>query len=280
MNKLSRTRTPAGPRWTYTRDERTFLLDADLDEMLAMDRERMREYCHDATVELELVVDGLPPVDNQDIWGAGVTYRRSREGRHEESRYAGVYTDVFAAERPELFFKAAGAEVVGNGGDVGIRHDSEFDAPEPEVAVVVNSRAEIVGYTIANDVTSRGIEGENPIYLPQAKIFTNSCALGPHIVPAWDVDGTGFEIAIRILRSGKEAFAGRTSTSQMTRSFEELVAWLYRSIDFPRGVVLMTGTGIVPDADFTLQDGDRIDIEVEMLGRLTNTVRRLVAREA
>jgi 2-dehydro-3-deoxy-D-arabinonate dehydratase len=214
----------------------------------------------------------LPPVDRQEVWAAGVTYLRSRDGRAEESAHASMYDLVYNAERPEVFFKATPERVVPPGAPVGIRADSGWDVPEPEIGLVVNSRAELFGYVAGNDVSSRSIEGENPLYLPQAKVYSRSCALGPGIVPAWERPDAPVRIAMQIERDGQVVFEGATSTADMRRSFGELVDWLFRAMDYPAGVVLLTGTGVVPGGDFTLREGDRIVVDVSEVGVLSNPV--------
>jgi 2-dehydro-3-deoxy-D-arabinonate dehydratase len=218
----------------------------------------------------------LPPLDRQEVWAAGVTYKRSKVAREEESASTGgsrFYDMVYSAARPELFFKAPASRVVGPGGTVRIRRDARWSVPEPEVALVISPTLHIVGYTIGNDMSSRDIEGENPLYLPQAKCYNGSCAIGPVITLA------GFlpplpEVTIRltIQREGKPAFEGTTTLDALKRPFEELVSWLGREMSFPDGAILMTGTGIVPSDDFTLAVGDEISIEVSGIGRLVNTV--------
>ncbi|HHY57045.1 MAG TPA: 2-hydroxyhepta-2,4-diene-1,7-dioate isomerase [Chloroflexi bacterium] len=216
----------------------------------------------------------LPPVDVQDVWAAGVTYERSRVARQEEARDGGdVYARVYTAERPELFFKARGAWVVGPDDAVGIRRDATWNVPEPELALVVNPALEIVGVTIGNDMSSRDIEGENPLYLPQAKIYARSCALGPAIVlgridSAWPET----RIAMQIARAGAVAYSGETHTGQIRRRPDELVAYLGRALSFPDGVVLLTGAGIVPTDDFTLAEGDVVSITIPVVGTLRNVV--------
>ena len=207
----------------------------------------------------------LPPIeDDQEVWASGVTYRRSLVEREAESIAADVYGRVYEAERPELFFKAAGWRVVGHGERIRVRKDSAWNVPEPELTLVINSAAEIVGYTAGNDVSSRSIEGENPLYLPQAKCYDGACALGPGIVLT--PDPGELPIAVSILRDGREAFAGAADTAQMKRSYGELVEHLVREMAFPHGGFLMTGTGIVPGHDFTLLAGDSVEIKV---GELT-----------
>lgn len=217
----------------------------------------------------------LPPVGRQEVWASGVTYYRSRSARMEESRDAGggsFYDRVYEAARPELFFKAAPYRVVGNGGDVRIRKDSGWDVPEPELTLLLNPEGAITGYTIGNDMSSRSIEGENPLYLPQAKSYDGSTALGPCLyLPDAPLPGDT-EISIAILRNGSEAFAGQVEISQIKRSFEELASWLYREMSFPYGCLLMTGTGIIPPNDFSLRAGDEIRITIPPIGTLTNTV--------
>jgi 2-dehydro-3-deoxy-D-arabinonate dehydratase len=216
----------------------------------------------------------LPPVDIQDIWAAGVTYERSRAARQEEAQDGGdVYARVYTAKRPEIFFKAQAPWVVGTYDAVGIRRDATWNVPEPELALVANPAMEIVGYTIGNDMSSRDIEGENPLYLPQAKIYTRSCALGPRLVlqpfrEAWPQ----VAIRIRIERDGQEVFAGSTSTRLIKRNPAELVEYLGRCLAFPNGAVLLTGTGVVPPEGFTLAAGDRITIGIDGAGELTNHV--------
>lgn len=214
----------------------------------------------------------LAPIDpGQEVWAAGVTYLRSRDGRIEEATDGSPYDRVYVAERPELFFKATGRRVSPAGDAVGVRADSTWDVPEPELGVVIDSRGEIFGFVPGNDASSRSIEGENLLYLPQAKVYTASCALGPEIVPAW-VAQPPFDIALTIVRGGDTVFEGSTSTDAMARTLPDLADWLFRGLDFPDGVVLLTGTGIVPGADFTLTPGDVVTIDIAGLGSLTNPV--------
>ncbi|HEX3654265.1 MAG TPA: fumarylacetoacetate hydrolase family protein [Pirellulales bacterium] len=216
----------------------------------------------------------LAPVDRQEIWAAGVTYRRSKSARMEESVGAAVFYDkVYEAERPELFFKANAWRVIGPGGPVRIRRDSRWNVPEPELALVLNSRLELVAFTIGNDMSSRDIEGENPLYLPQAKVYDGSCAMGPCMALAAAMppaDKIGIRLAIA--REGREVFAGQTSVGQMARSFADLIEYLGRDHSFPDGACLLTGTGIVPGADFTLAAGDVVRIEIDGIGELVNPV--------
>lgn len=213
----------------------------------------------------------LAPVDDQEVWASGVTYRRSLDARGEESTHASLYDHVYSSPRPELFLKATPGRVVGPGDPVGIRLDSAWNVPEPELALVLNSRLELFGLTIGNDMSSRSIEGENALFLPQAKFYDRSCAIGPQIVLA-GTHQAPFDIQLRVERDDGVVLEEKTSTSQMTRSFDELASWLGRATSFPNGVVLLTGTGIVPRADFTLHEDDLIRIRVDGLGELMNPV--------
>jgi 2-dehydro-3-deoxy-D-arabinonate dehydratase len=216
----------------------------------------------------------LPPIDEQEVWAAGVTYKRSQEARERESPGAARFYDlVYSAARPELFFKATPGRVVGPGGQVHIRRDSRWSVPEPELALVLSPRLQIVGYTIANDMSSRDIEGENPLYLPQAKVYDSACALGPVITLAEAMPSLE-QITLRmtIERQGEKVFEGSTALSAMKRTFAELVDWLGRENSFPHGAILLTGTGIIPPDEFTLAVGDLIAIDVTGIGRLTNRV--------
>lgn len=219
--------------------------------------------------------EALPPIGSQEVWAAGVTYFRSRSARMEESKSAGggsFYDRVYSAERPELFFKATAARVVGPGHAVRIRRDASWSVPEPELTLAVNPRGEIIGYTIGNDMSSRDIEGENPLYLPQAKVYDGSCAVGPGILLASDPLPASTGIRIDILRNGKAEFSGTTTLAEMKRTPQELVSYLYRECSFPTGCLLMTGTGIVPPDSFTLMSGDEICIEIDGIGTLRNPV--------
>jgi 2-dehydro-3-deoxy-D-arabinonate dehydratase len=216
----------------------------------------------------------LPPLDEQEVWAAGVTYKRSREARERESAGAARFYDlVYNAERPELFLKATPRRVVGPGAAVRIRRDSRWNVPEPELALVVSPSLKIVGYTIGNDMSSRDIEGENPLYLPQAKVYDGSCALGP-VVTLADGLPPPERVAIRltITRRGSVSFDGSTNLAAMKRSGEDLVSWLGRENTFPDGVILLTGTGIVPPDHFTLERGDEIAIDITDIGCLKNWV--------
>ena len=214
------------------------------------------------------------PVERQEVWAAGVTYLRSKAARMEESEFsATAYDRVYDAERPEIFFKALAHKVVPSGEPVGIRRDSTWNVPEPELALVLSSRGELVGYTIGNDMSSRSIEGENLLYLAQAKIYERSCALGPWItLGAPESAARAWTIALDIQRQGNSVFSGATSVGQIKRTFEDLAGFLFRSQTFPHGAVLLTGTGVVPDESFTLQPGDEVTIDISGIGRLQNPV--------
>lgn len=215
------------------------------------------------------------PMSGQELWASGVTYFRSKQGRQEESKSSGgadFYGRVYEAERPELFFKATRNRTVGSGGLVRIRKDSTWDVPEPELVLVMSSSGKIIGYSIGNDMSSRSIEGENPLYLPQAKTYDGCAAVGPCILVAEQPLPKDTKIELQINRDGKNVFAGDIEINQIKRGFEELAGFLFRECSFPNGALLMTGTGIVPDSSFTLQSGDEIVIHVAAIGTLTNKV--------
>ena len=218
----------------------------------------------------------LAPVDGlMEVWAAGVTYQRSEEARREEIGTPDVYSMVYNADRPEIFLKATPRRVVGPDGSVVVRSDSTWDVPEPELAIVVNAHAEIVGYTIGDDVSSRSIEGENPLYLPQAKLYHGACAIGPGITPAWEVpDPYDLAIWMAIERDNEVIWEGETRTSGLKRRLEELVSYLFREDDFPDGAIISTGTALVPDSPFTLEAGDTVEIAIDRLGALRTTVAR------
>ena len=219
--------------------------------------------------------DLLPPIGSQEVWAAGVTYYRSRSARMVEASEAGggdFYDRVYSAERPELFFKAAPHRVVGHRRGVRIRSDSRWNVPEPELTVCVSAAGKIVGLTIGNDMSSRDIEGENPLYLPQAKVYDGCCALGPCILLTRDPLPDSTEIGMTIHRDATEVFSGSTRLEQMKRKPLELIEYLFRDNSFPAGCFLLTGTGVVPPNDFTLQSGDEIRIRIEPIGTLKNTV--------
>jgi 2-dehydro-3-deoxy-D-arabinonate dehydratase len=236
---------------------------------------RLSRLAEGARSEGDLLSDGvLPPVGGQEIWAAGVTYYRSKVGRQEESKSAGggdFYARVYEAKRPELFFKSPAYRAVGHGDKVRIRKDSTWDVPEPELTLVISSSGKIVGYTIGNDMSSRSIEGENPLYLPQAKCYDKSASVGPCIFVTDKPLPEDTSITLEIFRD-KKVFEGRTGINQIKRSFEELVSYLYMETSFPKGCLLMTGTGIVPPNDFTLRKNDEIRITIDSIGTLTNSV--------
>lgn len=217
----------------------------------------------------------LAPIGQQEVWAAGVTYYRSRSARIEESKDAGggdFYDRVYSAERPELFFKAVGHKVVGPNGSVRIRKDATWSVPEPELTLLVNPRQEIIGYTIGNDMSSRDIEGVNPLYLPQAKVYDQSCSLGPGIVIQREMLPVATGIQLEIIRSGEVQFSAKTTLADLKRSPQTLVEYLFRDQSFPYGCFLLTGTGIVPPDSFALQIDDEIRISIDTIGTLVNTV--------
>jgi len=219
----------------------------------------------------------LAPIESQEVWAAGVTYYRSRSARMEESKSAGggnFYDRVYAAERPELFFKATAHRVSGHGENVRIRRDANWSVPEPELTLLINRRAKIVGYTVGNDMSSRDIEAENPLYLPQAKVYDGSCALGPCVLVTPNPLPASTPIHLQILRRDAVEFAGSTSLAELKREPKSLVEFLFRDHTFPRGAFLMTGTGVVPPDSFTLQIGDQIRITIDPIGTLENIVVR------
>ncbi|MDB4982054.1 MAG: putative 2-hydroxyhepta-2,4-diene,7-dioate isomerase [Myxococcales bacterium] len=221
------------------------------------------------------VTTALAPIGRQEVWAAGVTYYRSRDARMEESQDAAggdFYARVYEAARPELFFKSSPHRVVGPGGAVRLRADARWNVPEPELTLAVSAAGRIFGFTVGNDMSSRDIEGENPLYLPQAKVYDGSCALGPGIALGDTPPGPATAIRLAIARGGRDVFTGETTLAQLKRRPAELVEYLFRDNSFPDGVFLMTGTGIVPPNDFTLAGGDEIRIEIEGVGHLVNTV--------
>lgn len=250
-------------------------------DVLAQPRAAMREQLKklpfeqlQATPHTEVTLH--KPIDTQEVWCCGVTYLRSRDARMEESSEQSVYDRVYGAERPEIFFKGMANRVVGPGETIAIRGDSDWNVPEPELALVVNAGGEIVGYTIGNDVSSRSIEGENPLYLPQAKVYKDACSLGPVVVLADEVaDAKNLAIRMTITRDGAEVFAGETNINQLARPMEELVQYLWRVNEFPAGAFILTGTGIVPPSEFTLLAGDTVAITIDGIGTLENPVRAI-----
>jgi len=216
----------------------------------------------------------LAPIDRQEVWAAGVTYKRSQVARMDESESgASHYDRVYTADRPELFFKATPSRVSGPGEPVRVRYDSQWSVPEPELALVISPDMKLVGFTIGNDMSARDIEGENPLYLPQAKLYTQCCALGPSVwVPEEPLDRAATNIALTVERNEKTVFHGDTNLGQFNREFEDLIGWLGRENQFPAGAILLTGTGIVPPDEFTLEDGDVVSIDVSGIGTLSNPV--------
>jgi 2-dehydro-3-deoxy-D-arabinonate dehydratase len=259
---LTRHQTYAGPRWAV--DGKFLPAGLNLGTLLAVPKAQLTALLQSLPVGEEASGDLLPPLEaTQEVWACGVTYLKSRDARMEESKTsASVYDKVYDAERPEIFFKSTGWRAVGHNAAIRIRKDSAWNVPEPEMTLVVNAFGEIVGFTVGNDVSSRDIEGENPLYLPQAKSYSGSCAVGPGIHLA-DVDELrDLPIHLVIERGGETIFDDTAATSQMKRTPEELVAYLYRELNFPHGVLLMTGTCLVPGGDFTLKEGDVVCISV------------------
>jgi 2-dehydro-3-deoxy-D-arabinonate dehydratase len=258
---LSRHQSAAGPRWAL--EGRYLPAGFTLEQLLEISIVDVRSFLEDLGSEGPAEDPLLPPVEPaHEVWASGVTYLQSREARELESTDADAYQRVYDAERPELFFKALGWRVVGHGNRVRVREDSRWNVPEPELVLVVNSGMEIVGYTAGNDVSSRDIEGENTLYLPQAKVYDGACSLGPGIVISDPHSMRGLRITMSIRRGDALVFEHETDTSQMKRSTEELASYLGKELAFPGGVFLMTGTGIVPEEDFTLETGDLVGISV------------------
>jgi 2-dehydro-3-deoxy-D-arabinonate dehydratase len=284
---IVRFRTASGEVHTGVTDQygRLHALGTSLADLLGQSVADLRRSVEAATSRPGADAAGSPlaPIDGgTEVWAAGVTYKRSEEARVEESSTPDIYTRVYRAERPELFFKATPRRVAGPDEPIVVRADSTWDVPEPELALVINAQAEIVGYTIGNDVSSRSIEGENPLYLPQAKVYDGCCALGPGIVPAWEVaDPYALGIRMRIYRGGGVHWSGETSMREFARRLETLVEALFREDTFPFGVILCTGTALVPDSPFTLESGDVVEIDIDGLGTLRNpVVRGKAARRA
>jgi 2-dehydro-3-deoxy-D-arabinonate dehydratase len=272
---LRRVLVDGEPVLTVARAGALHPLDASLAELLGAGRERLHAAVDRALQggALSAPAPLLAPVDEQEVWASGVTYRRSATARVEESSVGDVYELVYEAQRPELFLKATAARVPAPGAPLRIRADSTWDVPEPELALVLDADAEIVGYLAADDVSSRSIEGANPLYLPQAKIYDDSLGLSGTIVLARDAgDPRSAAIELEIHRDGERIFAGATSVTEMKRSFEELVAALFGELSFPAGAVLLTGTGVVPPDEITLQGGDRVRIAVEGVGVLEHDI--------
>ena len=251
-------------------------LDEDWDALIA--RPGLLGWLQDSAPRLPLATmphEVQAPIQSQEVWAAGVTYFRSRAARIEESQDAGggtFYDRVYSAPRPELFSKAAGWRVRGPDAPIRVRRDATWSVPEPELALYVNPKGEIIGYTIGNDVSSRDIEGENPLYLPQAKTYDGACALGPALLVTDTPLSPDTTIALTIARGATNAFEGATTLAQMRRTPEELVGYLFRELSFPNGCVLLTGTGVIPPDAFTLQSGDIVSITIPPIGTLVNTV--------
>lgn len=247
--------------------------DVSLDALLAGDRSGLTEAIASspATGSVGAGARVLAPIEDQEVWCAGVSYARSRDARMEESTQPDFYDLVYDAERPELFFKANGWRVRGPGESIAVRADSGWDMAEPELGLVLAADGKIAGYVAGNDMSSRTIEGENPLYLPQAKVYEGACALGPVIVPVGAIDGP-VPIRMAILRDGQTVFEGETSSARLKRTFADLAEHLFRALPFPNGAVLLTGTGIVPDASVSVRPGDVVRIEMGPLGVLENPV--------
>ena len=260
--------------WLFDKGWDELINRSDLHGYLTNAASRDRELsAMEAAVLIEQ--DLLAPIGSQEVWAAGVTYLRSRDARMEESKESGgasFYDKVYEAERPELFFKAQPHRVAAHGEKVYIRRDSSWNVPEPELTLFINLRGQIQGYTIGNDMSSRSIEGENPLYLPQAKVYDRSAALGPclYVPPAPIAVATVIRMSIR--RGAEVVYRGEVAISQIKRSLTELASWLYRESDYPTGCFLMTGTCLVPGNEFTLQEGDNVDISIDGIGTLNNTV--------
>ena len=261
--------------------QKFYMIDEEWDLFINNDQliEKVKEHVESSqainNAQAILANEILPPVASQELWACGVTYLRSKEGRQEESKDAGggdFYARVYEAERPEVFFKATSHRIVGHLGQVRIRKDSSWDVPEPELTLMVTSSGKIIGYTIGNDMSSRSIEGENPLYLPQAKTYDGCASIGPCIYLTEKPLDQNTAIKLEIKRNAETVFYGEVLLSQMKRSPEELVSFVYRECAFPHGCLIMTGTGIVPGNDFTLKVADEIQITIDSIGTLTNQV--------
>lgn len=268
---LTRYLTEAGPRWAL--DGKYLPLSFNLGLLLEIPAKHINDVLQNLVSEQKAAGSLLSPIEpGMEIWASGVTYLRSRDARVAEAQVSDIYERVYLADRPELFFKSTGTRAAGHGGSIRIRGDSSWNVPEPELVIIVNSSREIIGYCAGNDVSSRSIEAENPLYLPQAKIYDGSCAIGPGIQLCGLDQIRGLQVSLAISRSDETIFEGKTSIHQMKRSLDELVQYLFREQKFPQGVYLMTGTGIVPPDEFTLQEGDRVEIRVGDL-TLENTLK-------
>jgi 2-dehydro-3-deoxy-D-arabinonate dehydratase len=266
---LTRHETPGGPRWALDGNflPPSFSLELALQLPNAAIAAFLRALPKGEPTEGALLLAPVEPT--QEVWAAGVTYLRSRDAREEESAVKDVYTRVYEAKRPELFFKANGWRVAGHGTPIRVRDDSKWNVPEPELALVINSAGEIVGHTVCNDVSSRDIEGDNPLYLPQAKVYNGSCAVGPGIHIGNTEKLKDLAIAIDIARGGKSVFKGETRASQIKRPLDELAGYLFMELAFPKGAFLSTGTGIVPGQEFSLTHGDVVAITIGGVDGLT-----------
>ncbi len=263
-------------------DQRSYLVEGDWDTIINQENlyQSLLEIAGSAAVieeqqSAEMLEQLLPPIGNQEVWAAGVTYLRSRDARMEESEDSGAadcYQRVYEADRPELFFKSLPHRVMGHGQTVNIRKDSTWSVPEPELALYINSKGSIQAYTIGNDMSSRSIEGENPLYLPQAKMYEGSAALGPCLYIIAEAISTDTTIQMSITRNNEKLFDDGTSINRMKRTLTELAEWLYKEFDFTYGAFLMTGTCVVPPTDFTLNVNDEVNIDIEGIGRLTNVI--------
>ena len=275
---LTRHQTAEGARWAL--DHRFLPPAFDLGLLLQLPRAAIVGFLESIPCAMPAEGELLAPVEpTHEIWACGVTYLRSRQAREAESTVADVYSRVYDAKRPELFWKAIGARVIGHGAPIRVRDDSRWNVPEPELTLVVNAAGEIVGFCVGNDVSSRDIEGENPLYLPQAKVYEGSCAVGPGILLQSAESLRDLPIAITIGRDGQQIFEGAIRTSQIKRPLEELVEYLFKELDFPRGAFLLTGTGIIPPHDFSMQRGDVVRITIGAL-TLENQVSSAPARRS
>jgi 2-dehydro-3-deoxy-D-arabinonate dehydratase len=261
---LTKHRTTRGSAWAL--DGHFLPRSFSFKKLMQLPQNELNDYLNSLSTTKAANNQLLPPIeDDQEVWACGVTYSRSRDAREAETEVKDVYEKVYHAERPELFFKAIGWRVVGHRSPIRIRRDSRWNVPEPELTLAINSRGEIIGYCVGNDVSSRDIEGENPLYLPQAKVYDGSCAIGPgiRIVDAERIKE--LDIGVEILRNNTRVFEGETNSSHMKRSLEELAFYLMKEMTFPYGAFLMTGTGIVPPNDFTLEVGDVVRIHIDSL---------------
>jgi len=267
---LTKHATEAGFSWAA--DGRLLSADFSFKTLMDLPQNRIRDYVEHRLTPVTAREALLAPIeDEQEVWASGVTYYRSRDAREAETEIKSIYTKVYEAERPELFFKSIGRRVVGSGSPIRIRRDSGWNVPEPELTLVASRHSEVIGYCVGNDVSSRDIEGVNPLYLPQAKVYDGSCALGPGIRIVDEGSLADLPIRLEIFRNEKAVFRGETRSSQISRPLASLVSWLTREMAFPYGVYLMTGTGIIPPDDFTLQAGDRVRIDIDSFV-LENTV--------